>query len=137
MTVIISEWVMPVAAKLLHFPVAFAVVSIIIDLLSLSLDPPLTLLPPTWRINALWKLSVCHYFREIDCFRIPLLMADIIDCLQLRSSRISDPPVAIIADAVVHLVLPPRSDEATLSVPPASLGFAVDVLHVYLDAESD
>lgn len=42
-----------------------------------------------------------------------------------------------IADAVVHLVLPPRLDEATSSVLPSLLGVVADVLAVDLYTEGD
>lgn len=41
----------------------------------------------------------------------------------------------VVAEAAAHLVLPPCSDEATPSWPPASPVFFVDVLGVDLDAK--
>lgn len=92
-TFVIPIWVMAAGRDFSPFQAELDVLSNITALLSLLLDASLTLLPPTWWIDALRKLIGRHYVWETAGFRIPLSMLGFIDCLQPRSRSISAPSV--------------------------------------------
>lgn len=141
------------------FQAALDVVSTTLALLSSSLDVSLTLLQPNWYMDALLKLTGCHYI---------LSFLDSIYIYRWSTSSIVPPPRSryksasplanfprlrfllhvvtwvadesdrwVITDAAAPLGLPLRSNGGTPSLPATSPGIFVDLQGADLDSKGD